>query len=84
MPKPLLIRNVPGEVDLGGQVNESESSSNIPITKSASGDKSVELSCFHVRGQTYLRDGKKVFKITTICMYTVNIKLLLYVNINST
>eukprot|EP01036_Dinobryon_divergens_P023951 gene23950-32350_t len=39
-------------------VTETEPS-NTPIT-SASGEKCVELSCFHVRGQSYLRDGKKI------------------------
>ena len=56
MPNPLLIRNVTGEIDLGGQVSEFRSAS-----KSTPGDKSTNLSSFLVRGQTYLKDGKKVF-----------------------
>ena len=56
MPNPLLIRNVTGEIDLGGQVSEFRSAS-----KSTPGDESTNLSSFLVRGQTYLKDGKKVF-----------------------
>ena len=59
MPKCLLIKNVPGVIDLSEQVVE-QSRKSQSQSKNTSSHHISEPSSFKVRGQNYLNDGKKV------------------------